>query len=123
MEMRRIRTIVKKTFTLTEIIVGSIILASVFGGLVASFIAVCCYINKASMRLIAANLLARDVLSRLYNEVREDTYDTGGLSIGNHNNAINITIDGSQYTGSYTVSSIQERDYRRVSIAVNYPVE
>jgi type II secretory pathway pseudopilin PulG len=120
---------VKKTFTLTEIIVGSIILASIFGGLVASFVATRRYVNRANTRLISANL-ARSVLNGLYNEVRQDTYDTGGLSVGTHNNVINVSIDNHQYTGDYEVSSIDingdgtpDRDYRRVIITVNYPIE
>jgi type II secretory pathway pseudopilin PulG len=108
-------------FTLTEVIVGAILLAIIFGGLLASFISVRKYINRANKRLVSANL-ARGVLNGLYREVNADWDTTGGLTIGPHNNALNTTIDSYTYTGNYTVSSTGN-DYRQVTINIIYPAD
>jgi Tfp pilus assembly protein PilE len=113
----------KKTVTLMEVIVGAIILAIIFGGLIVTFISVRNYVNRANMRLVAANL-ARSRLNELNNYVREDTwnttsnplYPTSGTFI--QDAVVNI------YPFTYTIErrvddlSAQGRDYRRVVIRV-----
>lgn len=121
----------KKAFTLTEIIVGTVILALVFGGLLAAFTAARMYVLRSNRRLIAANL-CRSVLERLYKEVREDEWGDGspyplaeggsGLSFGGLDPAIDTAeigdIEGETYTGSYDVNAVAGQDYREVMVTV-----
>ncbi len=118
----------KKSFTLTEVIVGTVILALVFGGLLAAFTAARRYVTRANRRLVAANL-TRSVLERLYKEVREDTWDDADspLSVGDHtlsdtNPAVDTAaitdIDAMSYSGEYTVNSVSSEEYREVVVTV-----
>ena len=109
--------------TLTEVIVGAIILAITFAGLLATFIAVRKYVKRANKRLIATDLVSQ-TMSDLYRAVREDTWNTGTLQTG----ATNIggyTIDSQVYQdvgspNSYTVAATGST-YRRVNVTINYP--
>jgi len=112
----------RKGVTLTEVVVGSVIFAIAFGGLLSTFVAVRRYINKANQRLIASDL-ASQTLNNLYREVRQNSWDTGALRPG-LTNLSSYTIDGQIYQdgtslNSYTVTTIG--DYRRVSVSINYP--
>jgi len=100
----------RKGFGLTEVIVGSIILAVVFTGFFASFVASRKYIKRANNRLVAANLI-RSKFSSLYNEVREDKWSNPAplpLAIGVH------TFTG----GNYDVAAVG--NYRKVTINMDY---
>jgi len=114
----------KKTVSLAEVIVGAIILVTVFGSFLAAFTGVRGYVRRANKRLVSANL-ARSALNRLYKEVRQDTWDSGALSV--HTEDLpNYDIDGLAYNGgavnnNYVVSSVDGRDYRKVDITIYYP--
>lgn len=113
----------KKAFTLLEVLVGSIIIAAVFGGVIASFISIRTYIRRANKRLITVNLL-RHVGDSLYGGVDAVNWDAAVLNLGAHANALPVNptaIDGLNYGGSYNVTAVAGRDYRQVSIAVTYP--
>ena len=117
----------KRSFTLTEVIVATVIVALVFGGLISSFMVVRRYVNRAHGRLTAVNL-ARTTFDNLYRDVRADTWDTGNLSAGNAVNLPNYNIDegGIQVAysnGGYLVSAVGGRDYRQVTINIDYPAE
>ncbi len=118
----------KKSLTLTEIIIGTVILALVFGGLIASFIAVRRYVNRANARLVAANL-GRSIFNNLYDDVHADWDNTGDLVVGSHAAGtaavanLPVTIEGRQYTGSYDVTSIANHDYRQVTVEIEYPAD
>ncbi|MBD3264826.1 MAG: hypothetical protein GF375_06965 [Candidatus Omnitrophica bacterium] len=113
----------KKSLTLVEIIVGSFILVLVYAGMLAAFFGVREYMNRANKRLISLNL-ARQVLNELYEEVREDWNVAGGdLTLGAHNNVINESIDGWQYTGDYDVYNVAGSNCRQVDISVTYPTD
>lgn len=112
----------RKGATLTEVIVGAVILSIVFGGLLATFVAVRKYINRANKRLIAINLVAHQ-LDNLYRAVSGDTWDSGALQLGS-TNLNSYTIDGLVYQDSaapnnYSVATVG--DYRQVSVTINYP--
>ena len=116
----------KKSFGLTEIIVSAVILASVMAGFLATFVGVKKYINRSSRRTIAANYI-RSELSSLYNEVREDTWDTGKLQDGKHT-SLPVTINAKGYSGSYTVTDCNtagncdnDGNYRRVEMKITLP--
>ena len=111
--------------TLVEVIVGSLILAITFAGLLATFIGVRKYTKRANKRLIATDLVSQ-TLSDLYKYVDNDTWNTTGeLRTGTR--AIgSYTIDGLVYEGTSPdpvnqFSVITVGDYRRVSVTVNYP--
>tara|TARA_Y100000031_G_C8015592_1_gene290117 strand:+ start:43 stop:390 length:348 start_codon:yes stop_codon:yes gene_type:complete len=112
----------KKSLTLIEIIVGAVILALVFGGLVASFVAVRRYVNRADIRLAASNL-GRGVLDSLYSHVHANWDTDGDLIPGDHAGALDTTIDGRRYTGNYISANVTGFDYRQVTVNVNYPTE
>ena len=119
----------KKSITLTEVIVGSIILATAFGSLLATFLAVKRYIVRANRRLVAANL-ARTIMDELYVEVREDTWHLPNQRLSansQHPDEVDILIGRDRYTGGYNVSADidtnndGEDDYRQVDVNIRYP--
>lgn len=129
----------RKAFTLMEIIVSLIILASVFGGLTATFLGVKRYVARASRRLVAVNL-GRQVLNALNVYVRADTWvpNTGPLQSSaapgvTHNCVVgevqvpdSITIDNFTYgdaahPNNYVVRDVAGRQYREVTVTIWYP--
>jgi len=123
----------KKSLTLTEIIVGSVILALVFGSLLASFVAARSYITRANKRLVGLNYSRLGGLG-LTNAVRQDTWDTGPLAVGfdktlttlgTDGYAVNVnlgTMDNIPYTNyDYDVLAVGTNDYREAQVSVNYP--
>jgi len=115
----------KKAMTLTEVLVGAIILSLVFSGLLATFVGVRRYIKRANRRLVAVNLAKLD-LNELYQEVDESIWNTGNLRTGTRNIG-DYTIDRQVYQAAggnrnrYIVSNVHGRDYRRVSVILNFP--
>ena len=127
----------RKSVTLTEVLVSAVILASVAAGLFATFVSVRRYINRANRRIIAANL-ARSVLEDLYKNVRADTWNssanplyapsTGSWQQSDDLSSVfgspSLTIDNNLYGGMnsyYQVRQIAGRDYREVQVFVEYP--
>ncbi|MBU1367788.1 MAG: hypothetical protein KKE55_06850 [Candidatus Omnitrophica bacterium] len=119
----------KKTITFIEILTGTLILALVFSGLLASFVSVRKYTRRANKRLVSVNL-ARDVLNRLYSEVREDNWDVAGTPLNATPAFHNLTEIGFStntptvgiinYSGNYVVAPTAE-DYRQVWANITYP--
>ena len=111
----------KKAFTLIEVLVGALILAVTFAGLIASFTGTRGYIFRSNKRLVVANL-ANGQLAQLYNAVREDFAGSplNPLSSGTHN-VTPVTIDGVSYSGDYLVEEVAGKDYLKVTINMNYP--
>jgi len=126
----------KKSLTLTEIIVGSIILALVFGSLLASFVAARTYITRANKRLVTVNYSRLGALG-LTNAVRQDQWEaaSGGpltvgvdkslAGLGTSGHAIDATpgsIDNINYTGyDYDVLAVAGRDFREAQVNLSYP--
>ena len=117
----------KKAVTLTEILIGAVILSLVFASLLATFVGVRRYIRRANRRLIAMNLAKLD-LNDLYREVNENTWNTGGLQAGT-TNIPGYTIDRQVYQDTvaplslnrYIVTNVPGQDYRRVRVILNFP--
>ncbi|MDD4182691.1 MAG: prepilin-type N-terminal cleavage/methylation domain-containing protein [Candidatus Omnitrophica bacterium] len=133
-----------KGFTLMEVVVSLIILATVFGGLTATFVGVKRYVSRASRRLTVVNL-GKEALNALYIHVRADTWNNAGAALapGRYSFAAgaitqvpnSIAIDGFTYgdaaaaviddvwpdPNNYTVRTIAGRDYREVTVHVWYP--
>jgi len=110
----------RKGVSLTEVVIGSLILAIAFGGLLSTFVAVRKYINRANQRLIA-NDLASQTLNDLYRAVREDTWNTGTLAAGANIGPYTIDNQFYQDAGSvnrYTVTNVG--NFRRISVIMNY---
>jgi type II secretory pathway pseudopilin PulG len=110
----------KRSTTLIEVMVASFILAAIFAGILASFVSVRKYVNRANSRLDSANL-ARGSLSGLSTQVSADTWNTtvGNLSDG-FSNSTPASIDGSSYFVNYTVSNVTGHDFRQVVMNVSY---
>jgi len=108
----------KKSFGLIEVVVSAVILSAVIVGFFATFVGVRKYINKSNRRIIAANYV-RSALSFLYNQVRQDTWDSSYLKAGNH--PFPVSINAANYSGDYSVTDLG--GYRQVTININYPVE
>jgi len=126
-----------------EIVVSLIILATVFGGLTATFVGVKRYVSRANRRLTAVNL-GKQALNSLYVQVRADTWNTGVL-VPNANPYVfgagavtevpgSITIDDYTYgaaggaadhvwpdPNSYTVRAVPGSEYREVTVDLWYP--
>ena len=109
----------KKTATLMEVLVGSVLLVSIFATLLVTFVSVRRYIRRANRRLVAVNG-SRGVLNSLYFQVAENWDDSGGgLTVGLHDSG-SVIIDNENYSASYYVYDTSG-DYRRVDVSVNYP--
>lgn len=113
----------RKGTTLAEVIAGAIILAIVFGGLLSTFISVRRYINRANKRLIAINLISRE-LNDLYPSVDASTWDSGDLRIGSRN-LDSYNIDDQVYQDSASPNNLNVRSttgqYRQATVTINYP--
>jgi Tfp pilus assembly protein PilV len=114
-----ITVIMKKAVSLVEILVAAVLLSAVFAGLLASFVSVRQYINRANSRLAGANL-ARGTLSSLSAYVKADIWNTTGkLNNGYTENAA-VPVDGSSYNVAYSVADVGGHDFRQVVMNVTY---
>ncbi|MCK5492794.1 MAG: prepilin-type N-terminal cleavage/methylation domain-containing protein [Candidatus Omnitrophica bacterium] len=124
---------IKKSVTLIEILVSSIIMAIVFGGVFSSFFVAREYVKHSNKRLMVT-FIARSVFDDLKGKVRQDTwYDVNGPLYaspglgGTKHDLPNYDIDGVSYGGAnpdvnfYRVRRVAGRDYREVEITLNYP--
>ncbi|UCC94371.1 MAG: hypothetical protein JSW40_06050 [Candidatus Omnitrophota bacterium] len=114
----------RKSITLTEVIVGAIIIASVFAGLLASFIAVRRYVAHANRRLIALNL-SRTVINGLFEDVDQSRWapgSGGGLEPGDHD-VDSFRIENVFFEGNYTVTQPAGHEYREMEIRIQYDEE
>lgn len=106
--------------SLVEIIVAGFILASVFGGMLTTFVSVRTYVGRANRRQVATNL-ARGRFAVLNQDVRADVFDTGNLSTGVLHTAGAVAIDGLSYQTNWTSSAVAGRDYRQVTMNLTFP--
>ncbi len=111
----------KNAFTLVEIIVGSLILTLI----VASFLSVALSIqrlNRRSLYRLQAINVARQVLEGLYQEVRQDTWNTSsnGLRQGQNISGGSFIVDDINYTAQYNVQYIASNRLARVDLTVQW---
>lgn len=112
---------VKKSFTLTEVLVASLILSATLGGLFATFTAARRYVAHSNRRMISVNL-ARGVSSLLYSQLGQDGWDDASGAFNDKTYVLDdVVIDNISYGRSYTVSSDPSREYRTVTITISYP--
>ena len=109
----------KKGFGLAEIVISSVILATTFVGLVATFVMVRDIVRNLNVRL-NATYVAKEVLDRLYNEVTVASWDNNNDSFFDtdpaqnpHNNPFGYP--DTSYTVNPTISSC-----RQVVVVVDY---
>lgn len=111
----------RKTIGLAEVIIGTLIIGIAAGSLLAVFLSVRKYIERANNRIVAANL-ARGYLNRMPLLVSSG--------------AVNLTapgvlfppqvIDGYTYSGNYTVINHTLEGYNSTEVVVNityYPLD
>ena len=106
-------------FTLVEVIVALVILVSTAAGIFASFIAAQGYSANAKRRIVAVNF-ARQKLEELRPEVRQDTWNTGGLKITAWTpyEPLPATLPGDGRR--YQVESVPGVNYRKVTVEIKY---
>lgn len=93
-----------KAFTMTEVIIATIIFSLAMAGVFASIANLREPAVESSQEVTAA-FIGKRVLDDLRSEVNAATWDTGGLSLGTHTITPAINISGQNYNVSYTVAA------------------
>lgn len=106
----------RRSLTLTEILVSAFIIATTFAAVIAVFINIR-GLTSGFRKNYNANLLAESNLNDLWLSVREDTWDSGGLSEEAHD-LDSVTVGGVTYNLSYEVST--SGGYRKVDFKVSW---
>jgi len=104
----------RKFFTLLEILVAAFIVMVIFAAIMAVFVNIR-GIARFAEDIFEAALLAESNLNNLFSEVREDTWDSGALSLGSHD--LGSVED---YSLSYDVESVPGQDYRKVTFSISW---
>jgi type II secretory pathway pseudopilin PulG len=129
----------RKSLSLVEVIVSSVILALVFGSLLLAFVAARSSVERATKRLTAFNI-ARSTMNDLFREVRQDEWDDGyPASIDGDpvcplyaspdeqwytHELPDYTIAGIDYQdNSYATRNVAGMDYREARMYIHYPVD
>jgi len=110
----------KKAVTLVEVVVSSIILVSIFSGLIASFLSVRKLISRSGRRASSTSV-ARTMMDSMLADVNAVSWDSGNLASGDTGSGT-LTIDGQTYNYNHTTSATAYQ-YRSVSLNVNFPDE
>jgi type II secretory pathway pseudopilin PulG len=111
----------RKGITFVEIIVSAIILATAIAGIMATFIATRRMVTKGTERVTAVNLI-REKLDSLYQDVRADYWEYGGGELDPGDTNVNESLAGVAYDGSYSVAEVTGRDYRSVTMTLNFDI-
>ncbi|MEW5758105.1 MAG: type II secretion system protein [Candidatus Omnitrophota bacterium] len=109
----------KRSLTLVEVVVAMVILVSVIAGLLATFTAGKRFALHAKYRLQAINI-ARGVLESLKDQVRADTWNTGGLRVMD-----DVVLPAERegiinYSKSYRVENVDNSTCRKVTVTVRW---
>ena len=113
----------KKGVTLVEVLVSSIILASMVTGIISTFVSVRQQVGKGTYRVVATNLAAKQ-LDSLYSAVRADLIDVNGEPLQDDDNAAlgTVTLDNTDYDVKYKVTLPSGVEYREVETTVKFEV-
>ncbi len=109
----------KKGFTLLEIIIAMLLLASVMAGLVGVFVAGKRYIIHSRERM-AGGEIEKLFIDPLGMDVRQDTWDANKLKIATGVSLPAQKVNNVDYTGQYDVNAVAGTDLRRVKVKVNW---
>jgi hypothetical protein len=114
----------KKAVTLTEIVVATIILASTFAGVFASFLSVRKLIARSEKRLTGTSFV-RYFMNNFMTDVNGVNWlaGTGNLASGASASYPTQTVGGTPYNCQFLTSAVGANQYRRVDITVTYPDE
>jgi len=119
----------KKGFTLAEIVIAAVILATAVGGLWACFIASKRFSISSKTSLMAIHN-ARYVLEKLREDVRADEWDSGNLQVGGPYNVTTWLPNDSasfrnKYNGRavYSVSNVSGTSCRRVDLTMTWDTD
>lgn len=108
----------KKGLTFVEVLVSSIILASVLAGVIATFVSTRRVVGRSTERVAAANLV-RQQFDSLYSAVRADSWDGSSLTVNPLADGVHDSADGSEFNlGSGTSTLIDNIQY-----SANYTVD
>jgi len=117
----------KKSFSLIEILVASVIFAIVLAGLAYLFVAGKYYITHSRSRM-GGGEIGRHFLDPLQMHVRQDTWDSAGnrLSVGSWaGGAESLGLGGVTYSPEYTVSKVivggTDTELRKVKLKISWP--
>ncbi len=106
-------------FTLVEVIVALMVILVAATGVLASFIAAKRYTVRANHRIIAMNL-ARQKLEILRAHMRQDTWDSGNLSVGSYSESLSSESRLINGTRGYQVQAVSDKEYRRVIMNITW---
>lgn len=116
--------------TLTEVIVGAIILLAITAGLYSTFINVKRYIIRAGFRSISIQLI-RHFFDQLLNYVDYDIWNDSGASNPLYPHGVPVSISSELqpylvnrgFDAYVTVENVSGHDFRRVYMTMNYPTK
>ena len=76
--------VTKKSFSLVEVLISSLLFASIVAGFLSVGVSIQ-RLNRRSLHRVAAYQVAQKYLEQLYDDVRQDQWAGGNdLSVGNH---------------------------------------
>jgi Tfp pilus assembly protein PilV len=92
--------------TLLELLISLLLLALVMTGLSNVFVVARSYMAHSRSR-VAAGQFGKYLMSPLQSEVRQDTFDGGGLQINSSRTAgSNMFLDGITYNATFNISNV-----------------
>ncbi|MDD5097415.1 MAG: prepilin-type N-terminal cleavage/methylation domain-containing protein [Candidatus Omnitrophica bacterium] len=113
----------KRSTTLIEVIVSTVIFALVMAGMVSVFVSGKRHIMLSRDRMTSGGI-GKFFLEPLQLAVRQDTWNSGSLAcgalgLGAHSCGVS-QVNNIPYTANYTVSTVAGTTLRRVVAAVNW---
>ena len=109
----------KKSVTLSEVMVGTLLALTVFTGILITFVEARRHVRRANRRINALRI-ADSQLTALANDVDFTTWAGGNLTAGNH--PLTVPWDFPENIGStYQVNNILGGRCREVTVTINYP--
>jgi len=110
----------KRSTSLFEVVVATVIFSLVMAGMASVFVSGKRYILRARDRITSSEV-GKLFLEPLQLAVRQDTWNSGNLSIGAHSCGVSQKINNIPYTAQYQVDAVDGiEDLRRVTVKVNW---
>lgn len=107
-------------FTLTEILIATMLLVTVVAFLLSAFVNAAIWTRPQPN---VAALLVRQKIENLFEHVRQDWYRTGVAACEMRAAAygpVTMNLDGSVYERSHTVTQPSGRQYRKLSVQTSW---
>ncbi len=112
----------RKSLTLIEILVSTIILALVLAGMANLFVSGKRWLLHSRSRMAGAEL-GKLFVEPLQMDVRQDTWNTTScVGTGNTSNCPNTnqTLDNMQYNATYSITDVNGTNLRRAQVTINW---